>query len=37
MERLGMGFNHIAMQSRNQAAFDAVVTGTKLSGRPLTP
>jgi 2-keto-3-deoxy-L-rhamnonate aldolase RhmA len=38
MERLfGMGFNYFAMQSRNQAAFDAVVTGRKLSGRPLTP
>jgi 4-hydroxy-2-oxoheptanedioate aldolase len=38
MERLfGMGFNYFAMQSRNQNAFDAVVTGRRLSGRTLQP
>ena len=38
MERLmGMGFNYFAMQSRNQNAFDAVVTGRRLSGRPVEP
>jgi 4-hydroxy-2-oxoheptanedioate aldolase len=38
MERLmKMGFNTLVMQSRNQAAFDAVVTGRRLSGRPIVP
>jgi hypothetical protein len=38
IERLmAMGFNVLVMQSRNQAAFDAVVTGRRLSGRSVTP
>jgi 2-keto-3-deoxy-L-rhamnonate aldolase RhmA len=38
IERLmGMGFTVFTMQSRNQAAFDAVATGRRLSGRPMTP
>jgi 2-keto-3-deoxy-L-rhamnonate aldolase RhmA len=38
VERLmNMGFNVFTMQSRNQAAFDAVLTGRRVSGRPLTP
>jgi 4-hydroxy-2-oxoheptanedioate aldolase len=38
IERLmGMGFSVFTMQSRNQAAFDAVLTGRRLSGRPSTP
>jgi 4-hydroxy-2-oxoheptanedioate aldolase len=38
MERLfGMGFSYFAMQSRNQNAFDAVMTGRRLSGRPVAP
>ena len=37
IERLmGMGFNTFTMQSRNQAAFDAVLAGRRLSGRPTT-
>jgi 4-hydroxy-2-oxoheptanedioate aldolase len=36
IERLmKMGFDTFTMQSRNQAAFDAVETGRRLSGRPL--
>jgi 2-keto-3-deoxy-L-rhamnonate aldolase RhmA len=36
IERLmGMGFKVFTMQSRNQAAFEAVETGRRLSGRPL--
>ena len=38
IERLmGMGFSVFTMQSRNQAGFDAVEAGRKISGRPLTP
>ncbi len=38
VERLmAMGFSVFTMQSRNQAAFDAVLTGRRLSGRPQTP
>ena len=38
IERLmGMGFNVFTMQQRNQAAFDAVLTGRKIAGRPVTP
>jgi 4-hydroxy-2-oxoheptanedioate aldolase len=38
VERLmGMGFNILVMQTRNQAAFDAVVTGRRLSGRAVVP
>jgi 4-hydroxy-2-oxoheptanedioate aldolase len=38
IERLmGMGFSVFTMQSRNQAAFDAVAAGRRLSGRPMTP
>jgi hypothetical protein len=37
MERyLGMGFTLMSLQQRNQAAFDAVITGRKISGRPTT-
>jgi len=37
IERLmGMGFSVFTMQSRNQAAFEAVETGRRLSGRPLS-
>jgi 2-keto-3-deoxy-L-rhamnonate aldolase RhmA len=37
MERyLGMGFRLMSLQQRNQAAFDAVITGRKVSGRPTT-
>lgn len=37
IERLmGMGFSVFTMQQRNQAAFDAVETGRRLAGRPLT-
>ena len=37
IERLmEMGFSVFTMQSRNQAAFDAVETGRKISGRPIT-
>jgi len=31
------GWDFLIMQRRDQAAFDAVVTGRRLSGRPLTP
>src|SRR5262245_7425902 len=38
IERLmGQGYRLFTMQSRNQAAFDAVVTGRRLGGRPQTP
>jgi 4-hydroxy-2-oxoheptanedioate aldolase len=38
IERLmNMGFSVFTMQSRNQAAFDAVETGRRLSGRPMAP
>jgi 2-keto-3-deoxy-L-rhamnonate aldolase RhmA len=38
LERLtGMGFSVFTMQNRNQAGFDAIEAGRKLSGRPLTP
>jgi 2-keto-3-deoxy-L-rhamnonate aldolase RhmA len=36
VERLmGMGFSMFVMQRRDQAAFDAVATGHRLSGRPV--
>jgi 4-hydroxy-2-oxoheptanedioate aldolase len=31
------GWDFMIMQRRDQAAFDAVLTGRRLSGRPLTP
>ena len=31
------GWDFLIMQRRDQAAFDAVLTGRRLSGRPLTP
>jgi 4-hydroxy-2-oxoheptanedioate aldolase len=34
---MGQGYRLFTMQSRNQAAFDAVVTGRRLGGRPQTP
>ncbi len=34
---MGMGFSVFTMQSRNQAGFDAIEAGRKLSGRPITP
>jgi 2-keto-3-deoxy-L-rhamnonate aldolase RhmA len=38
IERLmGMGFQLLVMQSRNQDAFDAVLAGRRLSGRPVEP
>jgi 2-keto-3-deoxy-L-rhamnonate aldolase RhmA len=38
IERLmGQGYLLFTMQSRNQAAFDAVVTGRRLANRPQTP
>jgi 2-keto-3-deoxy-L-rhamnonate aldolase RhmA len=38
VERLmGQGYGLFTMQSRNQAAFDAVTTGRRLGGRPPTP
>jgi 4-hydroxy-2-oxoheptanedioate aldolase len=38
VERLmGQGYGLFTMQSRNQAAFDAVLTGRRLGGRSLTP
>jgi 2-keto-3-deoxy-L-rhamnonate aldolase RhmA len=36
-ELMGKGYRLFTMQSRNQAAFDAVVTGRRLGGRPQTP
>jgi 2-keto-3-deoxy-L-rhamnonate aldolase RhmA len=36
VERLmGMGFSMFVMQRRDQAAFDAIATGRRLSGRPV--
>jgi 2-keto-3-deoxy-L-rhamnonate aldolase RhmA len=38
VERLmGEGYRLFTMQSRNDAAFEAVLTGRRLSGRPATP
>jgi 4-hydroxy-2-oxoheptanedioate aldolase len=38
IERLmGMGFQLLIMQSRNQAAFDAVLAGRRLGGRSVEP
>jgi 4-hydroxy-2-oxoheptanedioate aldolase len=38
IERLmGMGFSVFTMQRRDQAGFDAIAAGRRLSGRPLTP
>ena len=38
IERLmGQGYLLFTMQSRNQAAFDAVVAGRRIGGRPQTP
>jgi 4-hydroxy-2-oxoheptanedioate aldolase len=31
------GWDFLIMQRRDQAAFDAVITGRRLSGRPITP
>jgi hypothetical protein len=31
------GWDFLIMQRRDQAAFDAVITGRRLSGRAITP